>query len=83
MLGLQDEMPLMPSPIDFFEQEGKSHRTLIAIVPERTIVDSVIQATQSVVGDLNQPNIGILVILPLLEAYGMTSMQEKGNEPKN
>jgi nitrogen regulatory protein P-II 1 len=69
--GLKDDMPLMPSLEDFFQDEESLHRTLIAIVRERPLVDAVVQATQSVLGDLNQPNTGILVILPVLEAYGL------------
>lgn len=78
-VGLNDDMPLLPSLSDFFQQEENLHRTLIAVVSERTVVDAVIQATQVVVGDLNQPNTGILVILPVLEVYGMTTYNQKEN----
>lgn len=71
-MGLYDDMPLIPSLTDFFQQEENLHRTLIAIVPERRVVDGVIRATQSVLGDLSQPNTGVLVILPVLEAYGLS-----------
>jgi nitrogen regulatory protein P-II 1 len=70
-IGLNEDIPLMPSLEDFFQQEENLHRTLIAIVRERTIVDRIIQATQSILGDLNQPNTGILAVLPVLEAYGL------------
>lgn len=69
--GLFDDIPLMPSLEDFFQSEEDLHRTLIAIVRERAVVDTIIQATQALLGDLNQPNTGILVILPVLEAYGL------------
>jgi nitrogen regulatory protein PII len=69
--GLKDDLPLMPSLEDFFQEQENLHRTLIAIVRERPVVDAIIQATQSLLGDLNQPNTGILVVLPVLEAYGL------------
>jgi nitrogen regulatory protein PII len=75
-IGLHDDMPLMPSLEDFLHQEENLHRTLIAVVRERTVVDSVIQATQTIIGDLNKPDTGILVVLPVLEAYGLDRYTE-------
>lgn len=75
-LGLNDDLPLMPSLEDFFQEEENMHRTFISIVRERMVVDRIIQATESVLGDLNQPNTGILVILPVLEAYGLDRVSE-------
>ena len=79
-MGLFDDMPLMPSLTDFFQQEENLHRTLITILPERPIVDRVVQATHLVLGDLNQPNTGVLVILPVLEAYGLSQYNKNGSK---
>jgi nitrogen regulatory protein P-II 1 len=70
-MGLQEDLPLIPSLDDFFQQEETPHRTLFSIVRERGLVDRMIDATRAVLGDLNQPNNGILSILPVLEAYGL------------
>jgi nitrogen regulatory protein P-II 1 len=75
-VGLNDDLPLLPSLKDFLQQEESLHRNLISIVRERAVVDGIIQATQAVLGDLNQPNSGILVILPVLEAYGLDRYKE-------
>ena len=69
--GLLEDVPLMPSLQDFLQQEENLHRTIITILQDRPLVDAVIAATQSLLGDLNQPNTGILVVLPVLEAYGL------------
>jgi len=74
--GLHEDIPLMPSLEDFLQQEENLHRTLIAIVRGRELVDRIVQATQAVLGDLNQPHTGILVILPVLEAYGLDRYSE-------
>lgn len=70
-LGLIGDLPLMPSLDDFFQQQENVHRTLFTIVRQRPVVDAVIKATQAMLGDLNRPNTGILVVLPVLEAYGL------------
>ena len=74
--GLKDDMPLMPSLDDFFQKDENMHRTIISVVQERATVDRIIQATQDLLGDLNQPNTGILVIIPVIEAYGLNRYSE-------
>ncbi len=70
--GLLDDMPLMPSLEEFFREEESQNRTLISVVKDREVVDRIIAATSRVVGDLNQPETGILVVLPVMEAYGIS-----------
>jgi len=69
--GLIDDMPLMPSLEEFFREEESQNRTLISVVKDREVVDRIIEATPKVVGDLNQPDTGVLVVLPVMEAYGI------------
>lgn len=73
--GLKDDMPLMPSLEEFFMHDESQHRTLLTVVKERSLVDRIVQATHDCIGDLNQPNTGMLVILPVLEAYGFDRTQ--------
>jgi hypothetical protein len=75
-MGLNDDVPLMPSLEDFLQQDEGLHRTLFVIVRERPIVDRLIKATQAVLGDLNRPHTGILAILPVLEAYGLDRLNK-------
>jgi len=35
------------------------------------VLKKIVQATQSVVGDLNQPNTGILVVIPTVQVFGL------------
>lgn len=70
--GLLDDMPLMPSLQEFFRDEESQNRTLISVVKDRATVDRVIAATPTVVGDLSQPETGVLMVLPVLEAYGIS-----------
>lgn len=70
-IGLNEDLPLIPSLEDFFQPEENPHRTLFTVVRGQELVDRIVQATQSVIGDLNRPHTGILVVLPVLEAYGL------------
>jgi hypothetical protein len=55
-------------------QEG--HYTLLVIVPNESLVQTCLQAAESVVGDLNQPNTGVLAAWPLAVAKGVPLASE-------
>lgn len=69
--AIRDDIPLMPGLDDFYKRIEEHHRTLFTIVEDDDVLDKVVKATQSVVGDLNQPNTGILVVLPATQVYGI------------
>lgn len=67
----RDDLPLIPSLDNLLEHEETLNRTLFTIVPTEEMVDKVVAATQALIGDLNLPDTGILVVLPILKAYGL------------
>jgi hypothetical protein len=67
----RDDLPLIPSLEDFHEHTEKLNRTLITILKDDHMVDNVIAATESVVGDLDLPNTGIMAVLPVSRAFGL------------
>ncbi len=69
--ALREDMPLMPMLSSLFEQDEELNRTLFTIVDGEEIVDRVVESTQSVLGNLNQPNNGVMVVLPAARAYGI------------
>jgi nitrogen regulatory protein P-II 1 len=69
--GLRDDIPLIPSLEDFYEIPESLGRTIFAVVRGEDIIKQVLEATQSVVGDLEQPKTGILFITPVTHAYGL------------
>jgi len=69
--GFRDDIPLMPGLDDFYKRVEDYHRTLFTIVQDDAVLEKVVAATRSVVGDLNQPNTGILVVLPTAQVYGL------------
>jgi len=67
----RDDLPLIPSLEDFHEHIENLNRTLITIVKDDEMVDKVVAATESVVGDLDLPNTGILAVMPLARTFGL------------
>jgi nitrogen regulatory protein P-II 1 len=70
-VALQDDFPLIPSLNDLLQHEEAMNRTLFSVVDSQAMVDRVVNATQSVTGDLDLPNTGILLVLPVVQAYGL------------
>jgi hypothetical protein len=47
------------------------HNTLFTVVPGMEIVERLVEATEEIVGDLSQPNTGVLFALPVAAAWGL------------
>jgi nitrogen regulatory protein PII len=68
--ALREDTPLMPSLEDFYPDPEHMSRTMFTILND-DMVQKVVDATYKVVGDLNEPNTGLLVVLPTIAAYGL------------
>lgn len=55
--------------------------TLVTIVPDETVVRACITAVEGVVGDLDQPNTGVLAAWVLDIVRGVPPELRKGDEP--
>lgn len=70
--ALREDVPLIPSLKSLLEEhEDLLNRTLFTVVDDEAMVDRVVAATEKVVGRLDSPNTGILVVLPVLRVYGL------------
>jgi len=67
---LRDDLPLMPSLSDFYDNDQELSRTLFTIIRDE-LVGQIISATEKVVGDLNTPGNGILIVLPADSVHGL------------
>jgi nitrogen regulatory protein P-II 1 len=68
--ALRDDLPLMPSLSDFFVQNEELSRTIFTIIRD-DLVETIITVTEKVVGDLNKPGSGILIVLPTDSVHGL------------
>jgi nitrogen regulatory protein PII len=73
---VREDLPIIPSLHDLLGREEVQNRTLMTIVEDEALVNKVVQATQQVTGDLNLPNTGILVVLPVAQVYGLHRKDE-------
>jgi nitrogen regulatory protein PII len=73
--GLMEDFPLFPSMSEIIERmdEMDLSRTLFSVVETDQIVNKLLENTQKVVGDLSQPNTGILIVLPVAHVFGLKS----------
>jgi len=69
-----DDLPIFPS-LESLDQALESYnRTMFTVVHDQEMVDRIVEATQSVIGDLSNPNTGILFVMPVLQAYGLNKV---------
>ncbi|GAB4581182.1 MAG: hypothetical protein Fur0022_39290 [Anaerolineales bacterium] len=69
--GWRDDLPLIPSLKTMFEHEEYFSRTLFTIVENEEIVNKVLAATEKTIGDLMNPDTGVMVVLPTVKVYGL------------
>ena len=69
--ALRDDMPMLPSLQDFYPIPENLGRTLFTITDDESLVSKIVEATERVVGDLNEPDRGILTVLPTNGIFGL------------
>jgi hypothetical protein len=47
------------------------HKTLFAVIEEMGIAEAAAEATQEVLGDLDEPNTGLIFAVPVGKTWGM------------
>ncbi len=76
--ALREDLPLIPRLEDLFIHQGIHNNTIFTVVDDESLIDRILTATEAVVGDLNRPNTGILVAMPLARAYGIKRYTSNG-----
>ena len=78
---LREDLPLMPSLEDLLKGQHEEflNRSLFTIVEGEEIVDRLVAATERILGDLNLPRNGIIVVLPAARVYGLRPPYRDGD----
>ncbi|HRK88392.1 MAG TPA: hypothetical protein PK152_04605 [Anaerolineales bacterium] len=75
---MRDDLPLMPSLEDFYEEHPQMmSRTMFTALKDDSLIDRILEVTQSLVGDLSQPETGILFVTPIVRAHGLEKGKKK------
>ena len=80
--GLRDDLPLMPSLANLLKGREERHRTLFTVVDSEEKVDQLIEATQRIIGNLNNAHNGVLFVLPVSRVVGLQGGQERAKSGK-
>lgn len=67
----RQDAPFMLGFSRLLRTDQVGHYTLFAVVPNIKIVERLVEATEAIVGDLSQPNTGVLFATPLTAAWGL------------
>jgi nitrogen regulatory protein P-II 1 len=80
--GLRDDFPIFPALQDLLEHEENLNQTLLSVIDDDSLVEQAVRATQRVVGNLDDPNTGILVVLPIARIYGVAKVGRTNRQDK-
>ncbi|MBI1880162.1 MAG: hypothetical protein HYR94_18405 [Chloroflexi bacterium] len=69
--GIRDDLPLFPSLEDILRSREEQHRTLFAVVPDGFDMEALVTATEKITGPLEEPDTGILFVVPVTRAWGL------------
>jgi nitrogen regulatory protein P-II 1 len=76
-LAGRDDLPLFPSLRALSEEHSFVHNTILAVVDSDDMIDKLVAATQAIVGDLTQPERGILFAVPVTRGVGYRPRQDR------
>ncbi|HUE98813.1 MAG TPA: hypothetical protein VMN99_06135 [Anaerolineales bacterium] len=74
--GWRDDMPLIPSIGDFYEIPENMNRTIFTTAKDEAQVDAIVETTKKVVGNLDEGESGLLLVLPVARAYGVNKSRQ-------
>jgi hypothetical protein len=76
----RQDMPFMLGFSRLLRTDQVGHYTLFAVIPDMEIVERLVAATEEIVGDLSQPNTGVLFAVPVAAAWGLPKQPFGGLE---
>ncbi len=58
---------------------GHPHRTLFTLIKDPSLIEVIVEATQAVIGDLDNKDTGVLFVVPVNQVYGLRKVGGKEN----
>jgi nitrogen regulatory protein P-II 1 len=75
--GARDDLPIFPSIASLLHNREEKSRTFLTVVPDGFDVERLVAATERITGDLDDPDTGILFVLPIRKAWGLHRRREE------
>jgi hypothetical protein len=69
--GIRSDVGIMFSLSTLTRAQEIHHRTLFSAIKDQETLDKVIQAATEYVGDWSNPDVGVLFVWPLTQAFGL------------
>lgn len=69
--GIRDDIGIFASLNSLMRAQEIHHRTLFSAVRDEEMLNRLVAATTDYVGDWAKPDVGVLFVWPLVQAYGM------------
>lgn len=80
--AIRDDIPLMPSLSRLFQHREVRHRTIFTVVDSDEMVDRLVEVTERQLGDLDNPDNGVMFVLPISRVVGFAGAKERATEGK-
>lgn len=77
---MRDDIPLMPSVRALLRGEEERGRMVFSVVEEDFDLEALIEATEKVLGRLDEDENGILFVVPVTRTAGLRSKEEPRHE---
>ncbi|GIK54949.1 MAG: hypothetical protein HND44_01085 [Chloroflexi bacterium] len=78
--GIRENVPTMPSLVDFFRRSEERHRTIFTVVDSEEMADKLLEITEQTLGNLEDADNGVLFVLPVSKARGIHGGQKRAQE---
>ncbi len=76
-LSIRDDIPLMPSLSRLLQSREERHRTLFTVVETEEMVENVINATEEIIGNMEEPHNGVMFVVPVSRVVGLKGGQKR------
>jgi hypothetical protein len=69
--GIRDDVGIFFTLSSLMREHEIQHRTIFSAIRDEAVVNRLVQATTEYVGDWSRPDVGVLFVWPLSQAYGL------------
>lgn len=69
--GIREDVGIVFSLRSLLRAQEIHHRTLFSVIKDETMLNQVIAASTKHAGDWSRPDVGVLFVTPVLQAFGL------------